>query len=113
GGTGRFVGGSNVSLINFPTTKLVDESFDVTAAPLKAGESVPAAVKTRLFAYKLIFEARKGGLMAVFSTNDLHKIAVSNTHYTQLGHPVGAGGVPRRRAIALLDIAELAAPGGG
>jgi hypothetical protein len=114
GGTGRFVGGSNVTLINFPTTALVNESFDISSAPaLKAGENVPGGVKSRLYAYKLVFEARKVGVVGLFSTNDLHKIAVSNTHYKQLRHPDWAGGVVTLRCVALLDIAQLSGPGGG
>jgi hypothetical protein len=63
--------------------------------------------------FKLSFEARKVGAMALLSTNALEKIVLSNTHYTQYHHPSWAGFTDTERAVVLVDIAELAMPGAG
>lgn len=111
GGNGRYVAG-NVTLANLATTTLVDESFDLTGPPaFKAGDSVPAAARTRLRQYRIFFQARRviGG--ASVSTNDRERIAIVNTHYNQLRHPDWAGYVTNPFAVAMVDIVELLAGG--
>ncbi|HHT9120506.1 MAG TPA: hypothetical protein ACFYD3_08210 [Candidatus Hypogeohydataceae bacterium YC41] len=114
GGKGRFIPMGN--LINLITNKLTDESFDLTMPlpALKAGDSVPPAKKSRAHTFKLFFEAREVGTVALLpGSNALEKIVFSNTHYTQLRHPNWAGGVTTQRAVVLLDILELTSPGAG
>ena len=114
-GQGLFVGGF-VSMVELDTTKLTNEFFDLTAPPpeLKAGESVPAAKKSRMHRFKLFFEARKApGPGPVLASNVREKIVLSNTHYTQHHHPSWAGFVDTERAVVMVDIAELATPGAG
>jgi hypothetical protein len=113
-GQGLFVGGF-VSMVDLETTKLTDEFFDVTAPPpaLKAGESVPAGMRSRMHRFKLFFEARKVGTIPILSANVREKIVFSNTHYQQHHHPSWAGYVDNRRAVVLVDVGELAMPGAG
>jgi hypothetical protein len=113
-GQGLFVGGF-VSMVDLDTTKLTNELYDLTAPPpeLNAGDSVPAAKKSRMHRFKLFFEARKVGTIPILASNVREKIVLSNTHYTQHHHPSWAGFVDTERAVVMVDIAELAAPGGG
>jgi hypothetical protein len=114
GGVGRFVplGG----LVDLDTTKLSDQSFDLTVAtpplPHKAGDAVPVGQQAEKPTFQLIFEARNVATLAAVSTNALAKIAISNTHYTYVRHPLWAGGTLTNRTVASLDIAELIGPGG-
>ena len=102
-------------LADLDTTKLTEESFDLTAAapplPLKAGDTVPAAQRSEAPTFRLLFEARKVGPGPVVSANNLDKIALSNTHYKYTRHAEWDGGVVSTRAVTSLDIAELIANG--
>jgi len=114
GGVGRFV--PQGGLVDLDTTKLSDQSFDLTVAapplPLKAGDAVPVGQQAEKPTFQLVFEARIVAGAAV-STNALAKIAISNTHYTYVRHPLWAPGPPvTNRTVASLDIAELIGPGG-
>jgi len=114
GGTGRFVGG-NVELIRLNTKELNEEFFDLTtpAPALEAGEAVPAIKKSRKPKFKIFFEARHVG-GAMVSSNDLEKIAISNTTYRQLRHPYWGGDDPvNLPAVVSLGIEELTATGAG
>lgn len=119
GGSGRFV--PTGDLVDLDTTKLTDESFDLTSAvpplPLKAGDSVPSVQHSEKPHYKLSFEARKlvGGTSV--SANDLAKIALSNTHFTYVRHLDWAGytvapPVGESILVLTLDIQELLTLGG-
>jgi hypothetical protein len=116
GGHGWFVGGSEVDLIDLDTTKLTSESFDLISPPpvLEAGQSVPAAKKSRKHRFRLFFEARIVGGANV-SSNDREKIAFSNTSYKQRRHPHWPENSPDPTLVGVvsLDIAELGGPGGG
>jgi len=118
GGSGWFVGGSDVDLIQLDTTKLTSESFDLIAPPpvLQAGEHVPAAKKSRKHRFKLFFTARVVA-GATVSTNNREKIAFSNTSYKQRRHPNWPEINPDqpRLGVVSLNIAELmgGAPGAG
>lgn len=114
GGEGLFVGGF-VDMVKLDTKKLTFESYDLTVPPpeLKAGESVPPVKKSRMHRFKLFFEAREVGMIAILSSNELEKIVMSNTYYTQHRHPSWAGYVATERAVVMIDIDELAAPGSG
>lgn len=114
GGKGRFI--PTGRFLDLITTKLTDESFDLTVPPpvLKAGETVPPAKKSRAHTFKLFFEAREVGTTVLLpGSNALEKIIISNTHYKQLRHPSWAGDMPTLRAVVMLDIAELSTPGAG
>lgn len=114
GGVGRFI--PQGGLINLMTTKLTDESYDLTvpAPGTKAGDSVPAGKKSHAHTFKLFFEAREVGNVALLpGSNALDKIVFSNTHYTYVRHPSWAGSTPTTRGVVSLDILELAAPGAG
>jgi hypothetical protein len=63
--------------------------------------------------FKLFFEARQVGMVPIISSNEREKIVLSNTHYTQHHHPSWAGFIDTGRAVVMVDIAELAAPGTG
>ena len=116
GGQGWFVGGSEVDLVDLDTTKLTSESFDLISPPpvLEAGQSVPAAKKSRKHRFRLFFEARIVGGANV-SSNDREKIAFSNTSYRQRRHPHWPENSPDPTLLGVvsLDIAELGGPGGG
>ncbi|WIM06093.1 MAG: hypothetical protein OHM77_02025 [Candidatus Nitricoxidivorans perseverans] len=114
GGVGRFI--PQGGLVNLVTTKLTDESRDLTvpAPGTAAGESVPAGKKSRAHTFKLFFEARDVGALALSpGSNALDKIVFSNTHYTYRRHPAWAGSTPTTRGVVSLDILELSAPGAG
>ena len=113
-GVGMYVGGF-VDMVDLNTTKLTDEFFDLTAPlpELNAGESVPAAKKSRMHRFKLFFEARKVGTIPILSSNTREKIVLSNTNYKQHHHPDWAGFTDTERPVVMVDIAELAAPGSG
>jgi hypothetical protein len=95
------------------TRKLSDQHFDLTvpAPPLKAGASVPAAKLAEKPVYRITFEARKVVGPTPIGSNQLAKIAISNTSYTFLRHPEWAGGPVTAHSVVSLDIAELTAPG--
>lgn len=96
------------------TTQLTNQVFDLAAPPppLKAGESVPAAKKATKPTYRILFEARKAPpSLAAVGSNQLDKIAISNTTYTYVRHPEWAGGPVSGHSVVSLDIAELIAPG--
>ena len=113
GGGGRFI--PQGGLANLDTTKFTDEFFDLRApAPgLKAGDPLPAGIPphSQKPTYKIFFEARKQGTVAPVWTNDLSKIAFSNTAYEYTRHAEWAGGDVTTRSVCSLDIAELIAPG--
>lgn len=114
GGVGRFI--PNGYLIYLITTKLTNESYDLTipAPGTKAGDSVPAAKKSRAHTFKLFFEARVVGALPLLpGSNSLEKIIMSNTLYTYKRHPNWAGSTLTTRSVASLDIAELSGPGAG
>lgn len=114
GGEGRFV--PQGGLINLITTQFIDEHFDLTVPPpgTAAGASVPVGKKSRAHTFKLFFEAREIGALALLpGSNALDKIVFSNTHYTYTRHPTWAGSTPTTRGVVSLDIGELAAPGAG
>lgn len=112
GGGGRFVR-SAAGLVALDTRQLTNEAFDLrTPAPgLKAGDSVPAAKRSEAPSYRIFFEARKviGG--TAVSSNQLDKIAFSNTAYTYTRHTEWAGGDVTTKTVCSLDIGELTAPG--
>jgi len=109
GGKGLFV--PNSWLIKLDTKKLSSESFDLTASapplPLKAGDSVPAAQRSELPTFRLYFEARSVATHAAKGSNQLDRIAVSNTSYTYSRHPGWAASTPTSEAVVSLDIAEM------
>lgn len=113
GGRGRFI--PTGSLARLDTTKLTDETFDLTVAapplPLVAGDTVPALQRSEKPHFKIYFEARKVGGAAV-SANNRDKIALSNTHYTFRRHPLWAGGTVTDVPVLSVDIVELIAGGG-
>lgn len=114
GGVGRFI--PHGGLINLITTKLTNESYDLTvpAPGTTAGTTVPAGKKSRAHTFKLFFEAREIGSPALLpGSNALDKIVLSNTHYTYNRHPSWAGSTPTTRGVVSLDIKELSAPGAG
>lgn len=114
GGVGRFI--PNGNLITLVTTKLHDESHDLTVPPpgTSAGASVPAPKKSRPHYFKLFFEAREVGPGPMLpGSNALDKIVFCNLTYTYQRHPAWAGYVATSRAVVSLDILELSAPGAG
>lgn len=114
GGVGRFI--PQGGLINLMTTKLTNESYDLTvpAPGMAAGNSVPVGKKSRAHTFKLFFEAREVGAVPLLpGSNALDKIVFSNTHYTYTRHPAWAGSTPTTRGVVSLDIQELAGPGAG
>lgn len=111
GGVGLFI--PNSWLINLDTEKLSNESFNLTAAapplPLKAGDTVPAAQRSETPTFRLYFEARSVATHVSKGSNNLDRIAVSNTSYTYERHPGWAGSTPTTDAVVSLDIAEMVA----
>lgn len=116
GGSGWFVGGSEVNLIELKSAELTNESFDLIAPPpvLQAGHHVPPSKKSRIHRFRLFFEARIVGGGAV-SSNDREKIAISNTSYKQRRHPQWPETNPDPSLVGVVsvDIGELSAPGAG
>ncbi len=112
GGGGRFVR-SAAGMVALDTRKFTNEAFDlrVPAPGLKAGDSVPMAKRSEAPKYRIYCEARKvlGG--APVSSNQLDKIAFSNTAYTYTRHTEWAGGDVTTKTVCSLDIGELFAPG--
>jgi hypothetical protein len=114
GGVGRFIPNTGI-MANLDTTKLTNETFDLTVAapplPLKAGDTVPPGQRSEKPHYKIYFEARKviGG--ASVGANNLDKIALSNTHFTFTRHLDWAGGNVTEILVLSLDVAELIANG--
>ena len=100
-------------LVNLDTTKLTNEVFDLTtpAPGLKAGDSVPGPKHSAKPTYRITFEARKTPSMTPVGSNQLDKIALSNTTYSYVRHPEWAGGGVSGRSVVSLDIAEMIAPG--
>ncbi len=110
---GLYVGGF-VDMARLDTTKMTVDSFDVTAPTLlKAGDAVPAAVKPPVHTYKIFFEARKVGIVALVSSNARDQITFSNTSYKQQHHPDWAGFVNTQTPVALIDVKELMTNGCG
>jgi 5-hydroxyisourate hydrolase-like protein (transthyretin family) len=113
GGRGRFIPNTGV-LVTLDTTTLTNESFDLTAPDLEAGQPVPAGSKpTVTHRYSLIYQYRVVGPNPPLAGGSLSKIVVSNTHYKQRHHPSWAGFVDTRHSVVLLDIEELKGPGAG
>jgi hypothetical protein len=112
GGGGRFVR-SAAGMVALDTRQLTNEAFDlrVPAPGLKAGDSVPAAKKSEAPKYRIYCEARKvlGG--SPVSSNQLDKIAFSNTAYTYTRHLEWAGGDVTTKTFCSLDIGEFLGPG--
>ena len=113
-----FIGGHGLFthqelLVNLDTTQLTNQIFDLTAPPppLKAGDSVPAPKVAAKPTYRILFEARKTPSLAPIGSNQLDKIAISNTTYTYIRHTEWAGGPVSGHSVVSLDIAELIAPG--
>jgi hypothetical protein len=117
GGGGRFIPQNGQGgLLELMTTKLTDESYDLTLPPpgMAASDTVPAGKKSRAHTFKLFFEAREvGAAILLPGSNALDKIVFSNTQYTYTRHPTWAGGPVTTRGVVSLDIVELAGPGGG
>jgi hypothetical protein len=113
GGGGRFI--PQGRLADLITTKFTDESFDLTlpAPGMKAGDSIPAGIPphSEKPTYQIFFEARKQGTVAPVWSNNLTKIAFSNTHYKYVRHTEWDGGTFTTRSVCSLDIAEMIAPG--
>jgi hypothetical protein len=113
GGGGRFI--PQGGLADLDTTKFTNESFDfsVPAPGLKAGDSIPAGIPphSEKPTYKIFFEARKQGTVPLVSSNNLNKIAFSNTAYKYVRHAGWDGGPVTTRSMCSLDIAEMTAPG--
>jgi hypothetical protein len=112
GGVGLFV--PNSWLITLDTEKLSNELFDLTSAtpplPVKAGDSVPAAQRSEAPTFRLFFEARSVATPhAAKGSNQLDRIAISNTRYKYERHPGWAGSTPTTDAVVSLDIAEMLA----
>jgi hypothetical protein len=114
GGVGRFLPNTGI-LANLDTTKLTNEQFDLTVnappLPLSAGDSVPAVQRSEKPHFKIYFEARKVAGAVPVSSNNLDKIALSNTQYTYTRHLDWAGGVVTQILVLSLDVAELLANG--
>lgn len=110
GGEGRFI--PEGGLANLNTTKLTNSPFDlkVPAPGLHAGDAVPVAKEAPKPVFKIFFEARIIGGAPV-SSNNLDRIAMSNTAYTYTQHKEWAGGDVTNKSVCTLDIAELIAPG--
>lgn len=119
GGVGRFIPNTGV-LVELDTTKLTNETFDLSVVapplPLAAGDSVPVANRAHKPLYRINFETRKVGTVALLNANSLQKIALSNTHYTYIRHMDWAGykvTPPSGDSIFVLslDVQELIAGG--
>ena len=119
GGVGKFVAGGGLAgtdmLARLDTTKFTNEVVDlsVPAPGLKAGDSLAAGVPphSEMPTYRIFFEAREVGPGPTVSSNDLTKIAFSNTNYTYVRHAEWDGGPVSTRSVCSLDIAEMVAPG--
>jgi hypothetical protein len=114
GGIGRFLPNTGI-LANLDTRMLTNEQFDLTVnappLPLKAGDSVPAPQRSAAPRFKIYFEARKIVGSVPISSNNLDKIALSNTHYTFTRHLDWAGGNVADILVLSLDVTELLANG--
>jgi hypothetical protein len=115
GGTGRFAR-SAADLVDLDTTQFTNEFFDLTtpAPGLKAGDTVPTGPPTahsEAPSFRIFFESREVVGGAAVSSNQLDKIAFSNTSYSYTRHAEWAGGTVTTRTVCSLDIAELIAPG--
>jgi hypothetical protein len=114
GGVGRFIPMSG--LANLDTTKLTDEQFDLTPnappLPLKAGDSMPSGDLSEKPTFQISFEARKVGQVPLVNANNLDTIALSNTHFTYIRHPLWAGGQVTTILALSVDVQELIAGGG-
>jgi hypothetical protein len=112
GGGGRFI--PNGRLVDLDTTQFTNESADLTtpAPGLVAGDTVPAGIPphSEMPTYKIFFEARKTAGPLV-SSNNLEKIAFSNTAYKYTRHANWDGGDVTTRSVCSLNIAEMIAPG--
>ncbi len=112
-GTGKFI--PNSWLLHLDTRKLVNETFDLSVAPVhKAGEPVPSGKKAGIHTYTLVFEAREASPPSgITDTNSLPKIVISNTTYTYNRHPNWAPSTPTHAAVCSLDINEMVVAGSG
>jgi hypothetical protein len=108
-GVGLFI--PNSWLIKLNTSRLSNESFNLTAAapplPLKAGDTVPANQRSEAPTFKLFFEARSVPTHTPKGSNQLERIAISNTSYTYERHPGWAGSTIPTEAVVSLDIDEM------
>ena len=92
------------------------DDFDITipAPALKAGSAVPLSKKAGLHTFKIIFETRVVGSMALSATNELPKIVLCNVSYKQRRHPSwGYTGDITLPAVAMLEINETTAVDAG
>jgi hypothetical protein len=110
-GTGRFNHGD--ALMRLDTTRFLLEAFDLTAPVHAAGDALPAAQKSRVHTFRLIFEERSVGVPASTRRDELVRIVISNVRYRQLRHPSWAAQDAMLPAVVMLDIRELQGPGGG
>jgi hypothetical protein len=112
GGGGRFI--PNGRLCDLDTRQFTNESADLTvpAPGLTAGDSIPAGIPphSEKPTYKIFFEARKTAGPLV-NSNDLEKIAFSNTAYKYTRHTNWDGGDVTTKTVCSLNIAEMIAPG--
>ena len=113
GGIGRFI--PSERLANFDTTKLTNETFDLTVSsaplPLEAGDPMPVAQKSEAPSFRILFEAEKVSGSTPISSNELDIIALSNTLYTYDLHPGWAGSTANKRTVTSLEIAEMIGAG--
>jgi hypothetical protein len=112
-GTGRFNHGD--ALMRLDTTTLVFDQFDLVAPPPAhvTGDALPAARKSRVHTFRLIFEERSVGAPASVRRDELARIVISNVRYRQLRHPSWAGQDLPLPAVVMLDIQELQGAGNG
>ena len=110
---GLFTPAGGEALIRLDTTKLTNETFDLTAPALVAGDTVPAAKLSQKPVFRIGFEAQVASTSAPVSSNQLNAIALSNTSYTYLRHPDWPGPSPAVTTpwVLSVDIAELKTSG--
>lgn len=104
-GSGKFVRNTG-NLIRLRTRQLIDEDFDLTAGPHVAGDSLDPGEKSSTHTYRLVFETRNVGGGSV-RKDELAKIVISNSQYTQIRHPSWSGGRATTRGAVMLDIQEF------
>jgi len=114
GATGLFTPAGGEALIRLDTTQLTNETFDLTAIPLTAGQTVPPGKLSQKPVFQINFEAQVVSTSAPVSSNSLDAIALSNTNYTYLRHPDWPGPTPPVTLpwVLSVDIAELESAGG-
>jgi len=104
-GNGKFVRNTG-NLIRLNTRQVIEETFDLTADPHVAGDSLGASEKSNTYPYRLVFETRDVG-GGNSRTDELAKIVFSNSQYTQIRHPSWSGGQAKTRGVVMLDIQEF------